>query len=65
MKTFSRVNQTWPENGREETGDRPRTRNFVEGGHATAVNARASVNGVNAEKKQRAAAASGVNASTR
>jgi len=31
------------ENGREETGDRPRTRNFVEGGHATAVNARASV----------------------
>jgi hypothetical protein len=31
------------ENGREETGDHPRTRNFVEGGHATAVNARASV----------------------
>ena len=31
------------ENGREETGDRHRTRNFVEGGHATAVIARASV----------------------
>jgi len=31
------------ENGREETGDRSVRRNFVEGAHATAVNARASV----------------------